>query len=114
MLIKRVDEVDPLACPKCDGQMKVITFIGPPQGAVIEKILRHCALWRDSSPRPPPGEAGLVYVADNDGGAEAACCDTPEELALIADPDWDGQPPSDDVPWEVTGDASGDSFDASF
>ncbi len=59
-------------------------------------------------------EAGLVYVADNDGGAEAACCDAPEELALVADPDWDGQPSSDDVPWEVTCDASGDSFDASF
>ena len=62
MLIKRVYEVDPLACPKCDGQMKVIAFIEPPQGAVIEKILRHCALWRDSSPRPPPGEAGLVVT----------------------------------------------------
>jgi hypothetical protein len=33
------------------------------------------------------GEAGLVYVADNDGGAEAACCDAPEALALVADPD---------------------------
>ncbi len=43
MLIKRVYEVDPLACPKCGGLMKVIAFIEPPQGAVIEKILR--ALW---------------------------------------------------------------------
>ena len=32
MLIKRVYEVDPLACPKCGGQMKVIAFIEPPQG----------------------------------------------------------------------------------
>jgi len=54
MLIKRVYEVDPLACPKCGGQMKVVAFIEPPQGALIEKILRHCGLWRPSIPRPPP------------------------------------------------------------
>jgi len=35
MLIKRVYEIDPLGCPKCGGQMKVIAFIEPPQGAVI-------------------------------------------------------------------------------
>jgi hypothetical protein len=42
MLIKRVYEIDPLCCPKCQGQMKVVAFLEPPQGAVIEKILRHC------------------------------------------------------------------------
>ena len=40
MLIKRVYEIDPLICPRCSGQMKVIAFIEPPQGEVIEKILR--------------------------------------------------------------------------
>jgi Putative transposase len=75
---------------------------------VIEKTLRHCGLWRDSSPRPPPGEEGLVYVAEDDEG-EQAYCDGPEELAFVTDPDWDCQPPSDDVPWEVTSDACGDS-----
>ena len=54
MLIKRVYEVDPLACPKCGGQMKVIAFLEPPQGAVVEKILRHCGLWHPSTPRAPP------------------------------------------------------------
>jgi hypothetical protein len=120
MLIKRVYEIDPLECPRCRGQMTVVAFIEPRapersdgRGDVIEKILRHCGLWRDSSPRPPPAEAGLVYVAD-DGGTEAACCDGPEELALVADPDWHCPPPADDVPWEVTGEAYGDPFDASF
>ena len=37
--------------------MKVIAFIEPPQGAVVEKILRHCGLWHPSSPRAPPAEA---------------------------------------------------------
>ena len=45
MLIKRVYEVNPLCCPKCQGQMKVVAFLGPPQGAVIEKILRHYNPW---------------------------------------------------------------------
>ena len=45
MLIKRVYEADALACPQCGGQMKVVAFIEPPQGAVIERILRHCGLW---------------------------------------------------------------------
>jgi hypothetical protein len=34
--------------------MKVVAFIEPPQGAVIEKILRHCGLWQPVTPRPPP------------------------------------------------------------
>ncbi len=35
--------------------MKVIAFLEPPQGAVIEKILRHNGLWNPSTtPRPPP------------------------------------------------------------
>ena len=61
MLIKRVYEVDPLACPQCGGTMEVIAFIEPPQGKVIERILRHCGLWREreSSPRGPPGDSPL-------------------------------------------------------
>ena len=48
MLIKRVYEVDPLCCPKCQGEMRVIAFLEPPQAHVIEKILRHCALWHST------------------------------------------------------------------
>jgi len=45
MLIKRVYEVNPLCCPKYQGQMKVVAFVEPPQGAVIETILRHYNPW---------------------------------------------------------------------
>jgi hypothetical protein len=45
MLIKRVYEVDPLECPYCGGQMKIVSFVGRGQGDVIEQILRHCGLW---------------------------------------------------------------------
>ena len=44
-LIKRVYEVDPLECPCCGGQMKIVSFIERCQGDVIEQILRHCSLW---------------------------------------------------------------------
>jgi hypothetical protein len=53
--------------------MKVIAFIEPPQGALVEKILRHCGLWYPSSPRPPPTptEAGHS-VCDPDSDADGA------------------------------------------
>jgi hypothetical protein len=59
MLIKRVYEVDPLACPCCGGQMKIVSFIERCQAEVIERILRHCGLWEgplrtNAGPRAPP------------------------------------------------------------
>ena len=66
MLIKRVYEIDPLECPVCGGQMTVIAFIEPPQGAVIEKILRHCGLWQPSTPRAPPAGIGWVHAPDDE------------------------------------------------
>ena len=83
MLIKRVYEVDPLACPECGGQMKVIAFIEPPQGDVIEKILRHCGLWHPSTPRAPPaGTVGsTTRTATADG--QTAASDEPRELTYV-------------------------------
>jgi len=52
-LIKQVYEVDPLVCPRCAGPMRIIAFIEQP--AVIEKILRHLALW--PCPEPVEGSA---------------------------------------------------------
>jgi hypothetical protein len=51
-LIKAVYEVDPLKCPKCGGTMKIISFIEDSE--IIEKILRHCELWKVPAPHPPP------------------------------------------------------------
>jgi hypothetical protein len=55
-LIKCVYEVDPLKCPNCGGTMKVISFIERHQSEVIEKILKHCGMWKEASPRAPPIE----------------------------------------------------------
>jgi hypothetical protein len=50
-LRKKIYEVDPLTCPKCSGEMKVISVIEDEE--VIKKILKHLGLW-DSKARPPP------------------------------------------------------------
>jgi hypothetical protein len=50
-LIRRVYEVDPLICPRCGSEMRVIGFITQP--ALIDRILAHLRK-RDKIPRPPP------------------------------------------------------------
>ena len=44
--IRKVYETDPLACPKCQGEMRIISFIDQPD--VIKKILKHLGLWEES------------------------------------------------------------------
>ena len=57
-LIKKVWEVDPLICPHCGAEMKLIALID--DDGVIEKILRHLKLWPEQtapaclSRAPPP------------------------------------------------------------
>jgi hypothetical protein len=59
-LIKKVWEVDPLKCPNCGGEMKIIALID--ERAVIEKILRHLGLWVGyGASRAPPGGAGRGF-----------------------------------------------------
>ncbi len=84
MLIKRVYEIDPLACPRCGGQMRVVAFIEPPPRDVIEAILRHCGLGHTPAPRPPPNVEGLVH--DLDGcfsDSQAAASHEPGELTYV-------------------------------
>jgi hypothetical protein len=84
MLIKRVYEMDPLECPNCGGQMKVVAFIEPPQADVIEKILRHCGLWNPPPARPPP--AGDASLHDPDEPRELTYVDSDTfEATLWAD-----------------------------
>jgi hypothetical protein len=64
-LIQKVYEVDPLTCPNCQGQMRIISFIEDPE--VIKKILEHLRLWlvkRRPQPKanaPPPVHIHLDY-----------------------------------------------------
>jgi hypothetical protein len=50
--IKKIWEVDPLSCPRCHAEMKIISFIVQPD--VIKKILVHLELWEEFSKRRPP------------------------------------------------------------
>ena len=43
-LIKKVWEADPLLCPKCSREMRIVALID--ERHVIERILRHLGLWK--------------------------------------------------------------------
>jgi hypothetical protein len=63
--------------------MKVVAFLEPPQGAVIEKTLRHCGLLIPSTPRASPPEDGWVYEPDADWDSRPASSDPPGELTFV-------------------------------
>jgi len=44
--IRKVYEPDPLTCPKCQGEMRIISFIDQP--GVTKKVLQHLGLWEES------------------------------------------------------------------
>jgi len=48
--IRKVYETDPLTCPKCEGEMQIISFIDQPD--VIKKNLQHLGLWEESHAPP--------------------------------------------------------------
>lgn len=50
-MIQKIYEVDPLTCPKCQGAMKVISFIQDSE--IIKKILKPLDLW-DLKSKPLP------------------------------------------------------------
>jgi len=61
-LIKKVWEADPLLCPRCSREMKIVALID--DRTVIERILRHLGLWqqgvRVGPARAPPELADRV------------------------------------------------------
>ena len=57
-LIKKVWEADPLLCPNCQQEMRIVALIN--ERDVIEHILRHLGLWKNCiqvrTARDPPAE----------------------------------------------------------
>jgi hypothetical protein len=51
-MIRKVFEVDPLICPQCGREMKVISFIEDHK--VIDKIIAHLKLTFMAERPPPP------------------------------------------------------------
>jgi hypothetical protein len=58
-LFNRVSEVDPLVCPKCNGQMRIIAFIEEEE--IIKKVLAHLGLHPVKSKPPPRALPNLHY-----------------------------------------------------
>ena len=56
-LLRRVYEVDPMVCPRCDGTMRVVGFITQPHA--IRRILDHLKRPQHPRPRPPPPHGPL-------------------------------------------------------
>jgi len=51
-LIQGIYEVDPLLCPSCGGEMKIIAFIEDYK--VVKEILDHLGIYEFERKRPPP------------------------------------------------------------
>jgi hypothetical protein len=58
-LIQKVYEVDPMLCPHCGAEMRVMALIEDPP--IIEKILRHLRLWDPRPPGPAPPSEDLDW-----------------------------------------------------
>jgi hypothetical protein len=68
--IKKIWEVDPLVCPKCTGEMKIISFIY--KRAVIKKILTHLNVYKEkkkqrASPAAAPNDRPIERIPYDDG-----------------------------------------------
>jgi len=63
-MIRKVYEVDPMVCPKCGGQMKVVVFLT--EYAVVDRIIDHLKLTFAAAKPPPPqvGYQELLMDAD--------------------------------------------------
>ena len=57
-LIQKIYEVDPLVCPKCQGDMRIIASIE--DATLIQLILKHLGLW-DTNNHGPPNRNSSKY-----------------------------------------------------
>ena len=66
-MIRKVFELDPLICPSCRGQMKIIAFMEDYK--VIDRIIAHLKLTFEAERPPPPQVAQheLLMAAEDRG-----------------------------------------------
>jgi len=62
-LIKKIYEVDPLVCPKCKGQMRIIAFIEDYK--IVKKILDYLGIYEFERDRPPPKKLAAADLFDD-------------------------------------------------
>ena len=56
--IKKIWEVDPLQCPNCGGEMKIISFIT--EASVVRQLLEYLNLWEQKLSRRPAGVGTII------------------------------------------------------
>ncbi len=66
-MIRKVYEVDPLLCPSCGGQMRIISFIEEPK--IIDRIIHDLKLTFEAERPPPPYNVQhkILMVAEESG-----------------------------------------------
>jgi hypothetical protein len=66
-MIRKVYEVDPLLCPTCGSQMRIISFIEEPK--TIDRIIGHLKLTFEAERPPPPQivQQELLIAAEEHG-----------------------------------------------
>jgi len=66
-MIRKVYELNPLSCPKCQGEMRVIAFLT--DYAVIDRIIKHFKLTFHAERPPPPQsvQQELLIAAEEHG-----------------------------------------------
>jgi ribosomal protein S27E len=67
-MIRKVYEVDPMVCPRCGGQMKVIAFLT--DYAVVDRIIDHLKLTFVADKPPPPHLAHQEVLMAAEIGSE--------------------------------------------
>jgi hypothetical protein len=77
-LLGQIFEVDPLACPQCGGELRVIAFITPGQSEVLHRILDH--LGEDRAPPKATGPPGWVRARQAAEYAQAHPEDFPDPI----------------------------------
>jgi hypothetical protein len=63
-LIQKIYQVDPLLCPKCQGPMKIISFIE--DELLIKKILIHIGLWDTRNHDPPKSDGTHIPAIETE------------------------------------------------
>jgi hypothetical protein len=67
-MIRKVYEVDPLVCPKCVGEMKLIAFLS--EFEVVDRVINHLKLVFVATKPPPPRIAYQELLMAAEAGGE--------------------------------------------
>jgi len=86
-LVQKVYEVDPLICPKCASEMRIVSFIQDP--LVIRRILEHLGLWLANARPIPKAHSPPVPNSPPDGFFSQLPAVEEEDYSQIPPPQWE-------------------------